>query len=148
MTHIIPFVVISYNLPVVLTSTFSHVTWNSSDIYSFFILLLHNTYFPTNQIKIHFIHTHIRDIRGHPLLNPLPSTSLPSLLLFLLACLEFPLAVRQHGGSIWKCLLKASKGCCSWGPCWSYFYALVHSRIFSCNNKQISMSNKCQTYKM
>lgn len=41
----------------------------------------------------------------------------PSPLLFLLACLAFPLTVLQHGGSIWKCFLKGSGRRCSWGPC-------------------------------
>lgn len=43
------------------------------------------------------------------LLQPPPtSTSSPSFLLFLLACLAFPPTVLQHDGSIWKCLLKGS----------------------------------------
>lgn len=51
---------------------------------------------------------------SHPLLHPLSSRrSPPSLLLFLLASLAFPLAVLQHGGSIWKCFLKGSGGRCS-----------------------------------
>lgn len=60
-----------------------------------------------------------RDI-NRPLLYPPPSSrrSPTSLLLFLLACLVFPLTVPQHGESIWKCFLKGSGECCSWGPCW------------------------------
>lgn len=44
--------------------------------------------------------------------------SAPSLMLFLSACLAFPLTVLQHGGSIWKCFPEGSGGCCSQGPCW------------------------------
>lgn len=42
---------------------------------------------------------------------PPSSTSPPSFLLFLSACLVFPPTVLQHDGSIWKCLLKGSGEC-------------------------------------
>lgn len=140
MTYTTPFNTCT-NLPALLTSTFFPHYSKLSNIY--FISYFYYRIFIFMQTRSRYsLYIHTRDIRGHPLMHPLPSRSLPSLLLFLLACLEFPLAVLQHGGSIWKCLLKGSRGCCSWGPYWSYFYAVAHSCIRSC---KISASRKCQT---
>lgn len=69
---------------------------------------------------------------NHPLLHPLSSRrSPPSLQLFLSACQEFPLTVRQHERSIWKCFLKGSGRCCSGGPCGSHHRAWAQNPINS-----------------